>query len=99
MSGLFPEQPTNDEYLTQADSDVFEIASDGVYLALQSMQYLMPAAPLDNPLVVTLLQFLLRYSDWRTLDIPKPYRRAIAVMNYGEEEVAAMEADGSETWT
>ena len=46
MSGLFPEQPTNDEYLNQCDPDIFEMASDGVYLALSAMQYLMPVAPL-----------------------------------------------------
>lgn len=96
MSGLFPEQKTNDEYLTQTDSDVFEVASDGVYLALQSMHYLMPVAPLDNPLVATLLQFLLRYGDWRKLDIAPYYKRAIAVLNYGEEEVKAMEDDHME---
>lgn len=94
MSGLFPEQKTNDEYLSQTNSDIFEIASDGVYLALMSMRYLMPLAPLDNPYVDELLQYLHRYADWRKLDISSHYKRGIAVMNYGEKEVKAMEADG-----
>ena len=110
MSRLFSGQPTNDEFLTQCDVDVFELASDSVYLAVGILANLHNHAGLsrketeafvqgleDDALAKDVLRFLLRYSDWRNLAIPSPYKRAIAVMNYSEEEVKAMETEG-ETW-
>lgn len=110
MSRLFAEQPTNDEFLTQCDPDIFEIASDGVHLAVGILANLHNHAGLsrketeafvqgleDDALAKDVLRFLHRYADWRKLAIPAPYKRAIAVMNYGEEEVQAMEEAG-ETW-
>jgi len=111
MSGIFPEQKTNDEFLSQFNGDVFEVASDGVHLAIGILANIHNHAGLsrkdteafvqgleDDSLAKDVLRFLLRYSDWRKLAIPAPYKRAIAVMNYGEAEVKAMEDEGSETW-
>lgn len=111
MSGLFPEQRTDDEFLSQFNGDVFEVASDGVHLAIGILANLHNHAGLsrkdteafvqgleDDSLLSAVLKFLHRYADWSKLDIPAPYKRAIAVMNYGEEEVQAMEQAGEANW-
>lgn len=102
MSGLFSPQKTNDEFLSQFNGDVFEVASDGVYLAVALLTQTSVAFSAQRGYQKVLsslaLKFLHRYADWRKLDIPSQHKRAIAVMNYGEEEVQAMEQAGEEDW-
>lgn len=91
--GLFKKQPTDDEYLSQTSNDIFDVASDGTYLAVGILTHLHNCANLsrdeteafvqnieNNALLKVTLQFLCTYSDWRMLGLPEPYRRALERM-------------------
>ncbi len=84
-------QPLNEDYLTQAHEDVFDIAQVAVDLAVAVLTS-------DESVVHQALDVVVTYGDWRTIKLSPKIRRLLYVLNYGEDEVQAMEESGEVTF-
>lgn len=88
---LIGEYPTNDEYLSQTNDTIFDVAQVAVNLAM--------AVITDYGDVLEIAKdALFSYGDWENIDLPKELKRELYVRNYGEEEVQAMEDIGELTY-
>ncbi len=80
--------PTNDEYLTQTNETVFDVAQSAVNLAVGVLKH--PISMTHDPLVDQAFNLVLKYADWRNIDLPKYIKRELMIKNYGEEEAQAI---------
>ena len=81
------EKLVNGEYMTQVDNSGEQAALQGVQLALLIVEGLWPAEIVRQKA----LEYLSTFGSILDLPISSETLRTLQVMNYGEEEVQAME--------
>lgn len=77
--------PLNDDSLTQTNETVFDVAQAAVNLAVALLR---PTPPLE--LIGLAKDILLKYADWKQIELPDWAKRELMIRNYGEEEAQAI---------
>jgi predicted TIM-barrel fold metal-dependent hydrolase len=83
--------PLNEEYLTQCDQNIFEIAQKAVNMAVTVIRF----APSRKEERQEALEIIKTYADWQRMqDLPHYVKKNLLIEQYGQEKVKAMEEEG-----